>query len=444
MHANLIVCIIVLFILMVSELSYSTDIDLPAPNHLVVLELPAHLVDLSVDPVTHWQLMTIEAGQTLSTLFEELNIPARVMEQLLAYPGARRALSLLYPGTVIDFNLAEDGKLRALRYERDAAHQIILSLDGDTVSAQTIERAIEIRTIVVSGVVGDSLYWSARKAGLSDKALAELTDEVFKYDINFNTDIAKTDRFSILVEQIWREGELIDTGNIQMALITSHGKSYSGVRFDNDGDIQYYSIAGVPLRKPFIRMPVRYTRISSRFSKARKHPVLGRTRRHDGVDFSAPTGTPVQAAGNARIAFVGWKNGYGRTIILDHGRGYKTLYAHLSRFGKKRKGRSVIQGDVIGYVGTSGLATGSHLHYEFLVNGTHRNPMSVTMPPPKPLSGRTLKKFHALSDDKLAKIQEVEESIYHVDTRVSANAGNTTEGFNIKVLLMGGCDTGTC
>ena len=159
-------------------------------------------------------------------------------------------------------------------------------------------------------------------------------------------------------------------------------------------------------------MPVQYTRISSGFTSARKHPILGRVRAHQGVDFAARKGTPVMAAGNARVAFVGWKGGYGRTVILDHGRGYTTLYGHMSRFGKEHVGQHVGQGAVIGYVGMSGLATGPHLHYEFRVNGVHRNPLAVTMPPPEPLGGAALAQFRAQTSNALARIQKVERVIY--------------------------------
>src|SRR5690606_36270351 len=169
---------------------------------------------------------------------------------------------------------------------------------------------------------------------------------------------------------------------------------------------------GRPLKNAFIRMPVQYTRISSRFSSARKHPILGRTRAHQGVDFAAPTGTPVMAAGNASVVFKGWKGGYGRTVILDHGKGYTTLYAHMSRFGKERVGQRVGQGTVIGYVGASGLATGPHLHYEFRVNGAHRNPLAVTMPPPEPLRGKALAEFRAQTSKALAQIRQVEDVFF--------------------------------
>ena len=234
---------------------------------------------------------------------------------------------------------------------------------------------------------------------------------MFKYDIDFS-DSQKGDRFSVVYDQIWSEGERIGTGDIAAATFTTGGKTYSGFRFEHDGEVGYYTADGRPLKKAFIRMPIPYARVTSGFSRARKHPVLGRTRRHDGVDYGAGTGTPIHAAGDARVKFVGWKSGYGRTIVLDHGKGYTTLYAHMSRFGKYKPGSSIKQGTVIGYVGSSGLATGPHLHYEFRINGVHRNPLTVTMPPPEPLKGAALVAFRAQTAPALARIQQVERIMY--------------------------------
>src|SRR5690606_12869271 len=190
------------------------------------------------------------------------------------------------------------------------------------------------------------------------------------------------------------------------------GKLYSGFRFTRPGGKpEYFTAAGRPLKKNFIRMPIAYARMSSKFG-ARRHPVLGTMRMHKGVDYAAATGTPIMAAGDARVQFAGKQRGYGNVVILDHGRGHTTLYAHMSRFGKYRQGQRVPQGAVIGYVGATGMATGPHLHYEFRVNGAHRNPLSVTMPPPDPLAGSQLAAFRAQSAPALARIQMVEKLIY--------------------------------
>jgi murein DD-endopeptidase MepM/ murein hydrolase activator NlpD len=391
----------------------TTQASLSAPRTTFALALPALPTMRPHRGVEdNWQLVTVESGQTLGQIFEQLGLPASDMHRLLEQPDARQALVRLRPGAVIGFDIPADGQLRALRYDRDDTHRVELALAGDQVSERVIERPTTTRTVVVSGEVGRSLFWSARRLGLSGKAINQLTDEIFKYDIDFSSDVAATDRFSVVVDQVWREGELIRTGDIQAATFTVRGNPHSAFRFDHDGKAEYFTADGTPLKKAFIRMPIQYTRISSGFTKARKHPILGRVRAHQGVDFAARTGTPIMAAGNARVSFVGWKGGYGRTVILDHGRGYTTLYGHMSRFGKERVGQRIGQGSVIGYVGASGLATGPHLHYEFRVNGVHRNPLSVTMPPPEPLRGVALAQFRGQTSQALAKIRQVEKVIY--------------------------------
>ncbi|MEP6633762.1 MAG: M23 family metallopeptidase, partial [Luteimonas sp.] len=173
----------------------------------------------------------------------------------------------------------------------------------------------------------------------------------------------------------------------------------------------YFTGDGRPLKKTFIRMPIPYARITSSFGM-RKHPILGTIRGHMGIDYAATSGTPIMAAGDARVQFVGWKGGYGRAVILDHGRGYTTLYGHMSAFGNIKQGQRIAQGTMIGRVGMTGLATGPHLHYEFRINGVHRNPLSVTMPPPEPLSGTQLADFRAQTRPALARIEKVEDVIY--------------------------------
>jgi murein DD-endopeptidase MepM/ murein hydrolase activator NlpD len=359
-----------------------------------------------------WQIVRVKPGQTLGAIFEELDIPAATMHTLLEDKEAKASLTRLKPGTELAFDLPVSGELRTLRYDRDPEHRIELAIDGDKVTERVIQRETTTRTVVLSGKVGRSLNRSARKAGLTAANINSLTDDIFKYDIDFNSDLGPEDRFSVVVEQTWREGELISTSPVQAATFTVDGKLHSGFRFARPGGKpEYFTAAGRPLKKSFIRMPIPYARLSSKFG-ARRHPVLGSMRMHKGVDYAAGTGTPIMAAGDARVQFAGWQNGYGRVVILDHGRGHTTLYGHMSRLGKIKVGQRIAQGTVIGYVGSTGLATGPHLHYEFRVNGVHRNPLSVTMPPPEPLSGAQLASYRTYTANALARIRTVENIIY--------------------------------
>jgi murein DD-endopeptidase MepM/ murein hydrolase activator NlpD len=399
-----------------------------APRHSMALTLPPlPMTQRHEQHGESWQIVRVERGQTLGRIFEEHGIPAGTMHRLLEHPGVKPILSRLKPGAELGLDLPVEGGLRALRFDRDDIHRVELTFVGDEVRETVIERPVETRTAVISGEVGRSLFHSARKLGLGGRQINMLTDEIFKFDIDFNQDVTAKDRFSVVVEQTWREGELIGTGPVLAATFTARGKLHSGFRFERDGKAEYFTADGRSLRKSFIRMPIPYARLTSGFG-ARRHPVLGRTRMHKGVDYAAGTGTPIMAAGDARVSFVGWKGGYGRTVMLDHGRGYTTLYAHMSKFGKYKPGQRISQGSVIGYVGTSGLSTGPHLHYEFRVNGVHRNPLSVTMPPPNPLSGAALAQFRAQTRNALDRIRQVENLIYaDVDSDSSERVAKKAE-----------------
>jgi len=394
---------------------FSTVMQAPTIEPLATVPLALPELDRSGKPNVEgndWQVVRIKPGQTISAIFQEMEIPAATLHRLLEHPGTQPALTRVKPGTEISLDISPAGALRALAFDRDADHRIELTLAGDRIEQKLIKRERTTRMVVLSGNVGRSLSRSARAAGLTSANIQSLTDDIFKYDIDFNSDLGPDDRFSVLVEQTWREGELVSTSPVAAATFTVDGKLYSGFRYARaGGKPEYFTSEGRPLKKSFIRMPIQYARLSSKFG-ARRHPVLGTMRMHKGVDYAAPTGTPIMAAGDARVQFSGWQRGYGNVVILDHGRGHTTLYGHMSRIAKIRKGQRLAQGTVIGYVGATGLATGPHLHYEFRVNGAHRNPLSVTMPPPEPLSGRDLAAFRAQTSNALARIRTVEQIIY--------------------------------
>ncbi|WP_101925524.1 MULTISPECIES: M23 family metallopeptidase [Luteimonas] len=411
-HASLFATLGALVITLVPGFSHAMRDGHDTPLVTMSLALPPlTAAQRSAQVQDNWQIVTVAQGQTLGSIFEDLDLPATTMHRILEQSDAKARLTRMRPGTELAFDLAADGRLNKLRYDRSDTERVELALVGDRVEEQVIERPVERRNVVISGMVGRSLFHSARKLGLSGSSINTLTDEVFKYDIDFNTDVTQNDRFSVVVEQIWREGELIGTGPVQAAVFTAKGKPFSAFRYEQDGKAEYYNADGRPLKKSFIRMPIQYARLSSRFGN-RRHPVLGTSRMHKGVDYAAPTGTPIMAAGDARVQFRGVQGGYGNTVVLDHGRGHTTLYAHMSRFGNIRQGQRVAQGTVIGYVGTTGLSTGPHLHYEFRVNGAHRNPLQHTMPEPDPLTGTALAQFRQQTGPALARIRDVEDIIY--------------------------------
>ena len=409
MHAGLFASIGVMLATIVPGFTHSLD-----DKHLhasLPLQLPALEQIRSENPADTWQTLQVRAGQTLGAMFNELQLPASVMHRVLENEHAKAAFARLRPGTEIAFDIPADGQLRGMRFNRDGSSRVELSLDGDQVTATVSERETSSRTVVASGEIRHSLYASASRAGLPASAIAVLTDDIFKYDIDFSKDVQPGDRFNVVYDETWREGQRIDASKVLAATFTTGGKTYTGFRFERNGKAEYFDADGRPLKKSFIRSPIQFARLSSNFG-ARRHPVLGRMRMHKGVDYAARTGTPIMAAGDARVQFAGWQGGYGNTVILDHGRGHTTLYAHMSRLGNYRTGARVNQGQVIGYVGSTGLSTGPHLHYEFRVNGVHRNPLSVTMPPPEPLKGAELAAFQAQVAPVMARIRGMEEVRY--------------------------------
>ena len=365
----------------------------------------------------HWQSITLKPGQTLSGVFEELGIPYGQLEKVMQHPKIKPALRKLRPGTALSFNLPTDGSVRAMRFEAGAGigdEAIELEFDGNALRERSMPAEVTTRTVVLSGQVGKSLFASARKLGLGSAQLNQLTDEMFKYDIDFDSDLNDDDRFSVVVDQTWKNGQLVKTGPVLAATFTMDGKQKSAFRHLRGGKPEYFTPDGRSLKRPFIRMPIPYARLSSGFG-GRRHPVLGRMRMHKGVDYAAGTGTPIQAAGDARVEFVGWKGGYGKTVILNHGGGKTTLYGHMSGFANIRPGQRISQGTVIGRVGSTGMSTGPHLHYEFRVNGVHMNPLKMTLPPPAPLAGGDLVAFKNETRRALDKIREVEDVVFQLD-----------------------------
>jgi murein DD-endopeptidase MepM/ murein hydrolase activator NlpD len=359
-------------------------------------------------PTSDWQVVTVQPGQTLGGIFEALDLPATSLHRLLEHPGVREPLTRIRPGSQFHFQIPSPGELRAVRFDRDESSRMLLTLDGDRVEQQIEQRDLQHRIRMAGGEIEGSLFGAGAKAGLSNGAIVELA-KVFGYDIDFAQDLRVGDRFSVVYEEIYRDGEPLRAGDILAATFVNQGRTYTAFRYEfADGRSEYFDDTGRPLKKSFLRIPVEFTRISSLFSTARKHPILGRVRAHQGVDYAAGTGTPIMSAGDGRIAFAGWKNGYGRTVIVDHGRGYTTLYGHMSRFGKAKTGARVRQGETIGFVGMSGLASGPHLHYEFRVNGAHRDPLKVTLPKPEPLPRGELARFRLQTQPMLAKLQLID------------------------------------
>jgi murein DD-endopeptidase MepM/ murein hydrolase activator NlpD len=255
-------------------------------------------------------------------------------------------------------------------------------------------------------VIDHSLFEAVEAAGGHDQTAVSLAD-IFGWDIDFVLDIRPGDSFAVTYQELYQDGVYVKDGSVQAASFVNQGREYLAVRYvDPEGTAHYYTPDGRSMHKAFLRAPVEFTRVSSRFNSARFHPILNRIRAHQGVDYAAPIGTPVRAAGDGRVRFMGLKGGYGNVVEIEHSRSVVTVYGHLSRFARgARVGQHVTQGTVIAYVGMTGLATGPHLHYEYRVNGIFKNPQTVPLPDAAPIDARWRADFLARSAPQLASLE---------------------------------------
>ena len=352
--------------------------------------------------------VTVRAGDSMARLFSKERLDAKDLHSIITLGGEAEKLARIHPGDTLEFCGDDAGRLLELIYTEDELHGLSFRRSGNGFVIKAVERQPERRTASANAVIDSSLFLAAQKAQLSDNLTMQLAG-IFGWDIDFALDIRKGDSFNVLYDELYLDGQKIDDGKILAAEFINDGKVYRAVRYqDAKGRTDYYSPSGASMRKTFLRTPVAFSRISSGFSLGRKHPVLNRIRAHKGVDYAAPQGTPVKATAKGKIIFRGRKGGYGNVVILQHGSSYSTLYAHLSRFVRgQANGSRVSQGQVIGYVGKTGLATGPHLHYEFRVDGVHRNPLTVKFPTAAPLDQEFMADFEAHSQSLLAQLEQM-------------------------------------
>lgn len=382
----------------------------PIARTTLALKLPPLPIQPSVPAVEDWQVTRVQSGQTLADIFQAHDLSPADLARVLGSGKDVDALKRIHPGDEIAFLLGASGELRALRFDRDPATRVTLQFENASgpLVEEITPRAVEYREHIAQGVIHGSLFAAGNAAGMSNAMILKLA-KVFGYDIDFAQDIQPGDSFTVIYDDVYRDGEYLHEGDIIAAEFINDGKRYTAVRFENpDGDVSYYSADGRPLKKSFLRTPVDFTRISSTFGM-REHPVLGYMRAHKGVDYAAPMGTPIYAAGDGTIKFRGVQHGYGNFVIIQHDKDISTAYGHMSRFAAdEHVGSHVRQGQIIGYVGMTGMATGPHLHYEFRVDGVQRNPLTVTLPKPEPLTGKLMAEFREQNAAQMARIQMID------------------------------------
>lgn len=399
-----------LFLVESSDTQASTPLIAPAGEISIDLSLPQHgsnAEEMSlremIEPL--WDSTTVKSGDSLARIAHREGIAAQEIHQLMQSSKEAKALTSIRPGDEIRYRKDDAGQLLALSYDLSETERLLIERDGDNFTANKINRPYEIHQNRASATIENSLYGTAKEAGLSDNTIMELAS-IFGYDIDFALDIRRGDTFTVIWDELYREGEKIKDGDIIAAEFINNGRTVRALRYtDAKGHTDYYTPDGQSLRKAFIRSPVHFTRISSKFNPNRLHPIHKTKRPHRGVDYAAKTGTPIYAAGDGKVIHRGKKGGYGNCVIIKHGQQYSTLYAHMSRFNSKvRNGSRVKQGQIIGYVGATGWATGPHLHYEFRVNGVHRNPLTVKLPSAQPLAKEYREDFAQVSAPLMAQL----------------------------------------
>ena len=366
-------------------------------------EMPA--IDLT------WKSQTVSAGDNLSTLAQRAGISAREV-YLISRSKQGKSLRNLFPGEIIRFAINSDnGDLIEMLYEKSPLEIYTFTAQDNGFLSKKILREPEIITSYRKGQIDQSLYLAGKKAQLPDKTVMELAN-IFGWDIDFVFDIRAGDSFALLFEEQYIDGKHLGTGNILAASFTNRNKTYNAVRYkDSNGQTSYYTPDGLSMRKAFLRTPLDIFRISSGFNLRRKHPIHKKIKAHRGVDYAAPTGTPVYASGDGRVIEAGYSRANGNYVFIQHGQTYTTKYLHLSR-KSVRTGQTVKQRQVIGKVGATGYATGPHLHYEFLVNGVHRNPRTVSLPKASPIPEAEKERFAEVVTslfDQLAENQQADK-----------------------------------
>jgi murein DD-endopeptidase MepM/ murein hydrolase activator NlpD len=374
-------------------------------DHSVLLEEAAALMPPPV-PEFDKLVLNVTSGDTMEKLFRTNNLNLGHLMSIAELAEAKQRFRKIKPGDVFEV-IHDDGEVISLYSELSLTSALQIDRQESGFAAQIIDRPIELRKRMAHGIINSSLFESAAAAGLSDKIIMNIAG-IFAWDVDFVLDIRQGDNYYVQFEEIWQDGVYVSDGEIIAAEFNNNGRTIQAIRFvDDNAHSEYFTPSGDSVRKAFIRAPVDFTRISSNFNPNRKHPILNRIRAHRGVDYAAPRGTPIKASGDGKIIFRGTKSGYGKTVIVQHGGNITTLYAHMSSYVLKLGvGKRAKQGQTIGFVGKTGLATANHLHYEYRLNGVHRNPRTVDLPDADPIDEQYREKFMAVAAPILKELEQ--------------------------------------
>lgn len=377
-----------------SEISFSFN-----QSRIEEITLPAITKESNSSDI-FWRSERVQRGDTVTEILRRLNVDDNAASNYLRNNKATESLHQLSSGKNIQAETRADGSLVSLRYINNSGSQVIIEKRDNTFTTRTLNAQIEKRVFMRTGEISSSLFAATDAAGMPDAAANQLAD-IFSGDIDFHRDLRKGDKFSVIYEMNYSNGEPVSTGNVLAAEFNNQGHQYRALYYEmNKNFSSYFSPDGKSMRKAFLRSPIEFSRISSGFKLSRLHPILNTWRSHKGVDYAASIGTKVKVTADGTIDFVGKQGGYGNVVIVNHQGRYTTVYGHLSRFANGlRRGQRVTQGEIIAFVGQTGMATGPHLHYEFKINGQQHDPLRVALPDARPINAAQKAQFQAATAD---------------------------------------------
>jgi len=389
-----------------------------AASKVIDLELPERLTVAAPVPEgaapepdvlpEQWETVTVRPGQSLDAIFRQQGFSARTLHDIMSVNADTRKLKNIRPGDLFEFQRYDDGTLRRMRCAVDEGSYLIVDYDGQQALASLEARDLITEVTETSGTITSSLFLAGKQAGLTDNMVMKLAN-LCGWDIDFVLDIREGDRFYLLYEKIYRDGSFLRDGEIIGATFVNQGEKFQALRYFIDGQAQYFAPDGRNMRKAFLRAPLNFSYISSNFNPKRFHPILKRVKAHNGIDYKAPKGTPVYAAGDGKVIRSDYNKFNGNYVFIQHANNIVTKYLHFTKRNVKQ-GQRVRQGQVIGYVGATGLAQAPHLHYEFVVNGVHRNPRTVALPKADPLGPAQLADFKLVTAPVLSQLGRLESA----------------------------------
>jgi len=391
------------------------DLNLPERSDFLTpamdIALDTGIADVIQDPISpseQWDSVTVRSGQSLDAIFRQQGFSPKNLHEIMTLNKDTKQLKKIRPGDLFEFQRHDDNSLKRMRYAIDEAHYLIVDHDGQQAFASLEARDMITEPTETSGTITSSLFLAGKQAGLSDNMVMKLAN-LFGWDIDFVLDIREGDRFYLVYEKVYRDGTFLRDGEIIGATFVNQGEKFRAVRFDIDGQAQYFAPDGRNMRKAFLRAPLSFSYISSNFNPKRYHPILKRVKAHNGIDYKAPKGTPVLAAGDGKVTRSAYSKYNGHHVFIQHANSIVTKYLHFTKRTVKQ-GQRVKQGQVIGYVGATGLAQAPHLHYEFLLNGVHRNPRTVSLPKADPLGKTQLAEFKLEAAPVLSQLSRLESA----------------------------------